>query len=390
MKTTLTAFALFVSVALFADVDTGRLQADYPHWNLTNPNTTVKLAMIDDFISTYKGNDYLAGFDWDGTLYCEKITMNELPPTAPGGNIYGGQSGFYLWGACNKDKFTTFKIFPTFDTSDDQFKNDVIQKVQTVEGKLNDGMQNTSVPPVMPTAPFPAYNADGISKFSLETTMMLVGMTPDQLATAEKEYFKNYNPAQYAFLPMFDVLQKMCDSDFNVWIITGSSPYFVTNMLDYLDDNVIYKDGKTYDFSRIIISPDGKYDPAQSHLAGNGTKLTKEGTFSTVYDSRNLNNPYLVNNNLLFITDKQGKYVVINNIESNKSTKCAFIASNTDGDLYDTSYCLQGSQLTPNTFAICVAPPTTSQIYSYLQKFPNNSTILTMSEAYPQPIPKAN
>ncbi|MEI6055149.1 MAG: hypothetical protein WCR55_03740 [Lentisphaerota bacterium] len=375
----LLAFAFCIQSFGASDIDA--LKASYPHWNLSDKAQYDKLVKIDDFIEKNKDKGFVAAFDWDGTLYCEKMVIKELNPLD---NIYGGQGGFYIWGAFNKDKFGLFNLFPSFNPEGDDFKDDVLQKVKVVENRLPDGMHNTALPPTMPVAPFPIYNADGFSKFSLETTIFLLGMTPEQIKKAEAKYFEAYSPAQYAFYPMFDVLQKMCDSGYNVWIITGSSPYFVTNMLTYLQENVAYTSDRHYDFSKLIITKDNNYDPAQSHIAGNGAKLTKEGTLSAVYDDRFLTNDYVKNNGLLFITDKQGKYLVITNLETKFKTNAAFVAGNTDGDLYDTAYAMEGSKLAPNTFAICVAPPETSKVYQYLQKFPLNSVILTMEEAYPQ------
>ena len=376
------AFALIFALSFqaFSASDIDALKASYPHWNLNDKAQYDKLVKIDNFIEKNKDKGYIAAFDWDGTLYCEKIPMKEL--SAPD-NIYGGQGGFYIWGAFNKDKFK-FQLFPAFNPKDPDFKDDVLQKVKVVESRLPDGMQNTVLPPTMPVAPFPTYNADGFSKFSLETTIFLIGMKPSQLKTAEAEYFKDYSPASYAFYPMFDILQKMCDSGYNVWIITGSSPYFVTNMLSFLEKNANYTQDRKYDFSKIINTPNDNYNPEVSHIAGNGTKLTKQGFFSAVYDDRFLTNDYLKKTGLLFITDKQGKYLVISNLENKYKTSSAFVAGNTDGDLYDTAYVLQGSKLAPDTFAICVAPPETSKVYQYLQKFPEKSVILTMDEAFPQ------
>lgn len=373
----LLAFAL--SFQSFGASDLESLKTSYPHWDLNDKAQYAKLVKIDDFIEKNKDKGYIAAFDWDGTLYCEKIPMKELNQPE---NIYGGQGGFYIWGAYNKDKFASFKLFPSFDPESSDFKDEVLREVKAVESRLFDGMQNSALPPTMPTAPYPVYNADGYSKFSFETTIFLLGMTPEQLKEAETKYFESYNPAEYAFFPMLDIVQKMCDSGYNVWIITGSSPYFVTNMLSYIQENVSYVSGRNYDFSKIILTKDNNYDASQSHLAGNGTKLTKEGLFSAVYDSRFLTNDFVKNAGLLYIADKQGKYLVISNLEARFKTNAVFVAGNTDGDLYDTSYVLEESKLGPNTFAICVAPPVTSKVYQYLQKFPSRSVILTMSEAY--------
>ncbi|MEI6057087.1 MAG: hypothetical protein WCR55_13650, partial [Lentisphaerota bacterium] len=281
--------------------------------------------MIDDFINKYKGNDYLSVFDWDGTLFCEHIPVKEMDNVE-----YAGQPAFYLWGAFNADKFTDFKLFPMFNTKNANFRKDVIQRTQSQESKLFDGMQNTAVPPTMPSTPYPVYNGDSYSKFT-NTAIFTTGMTPAQLKQAQQEFFKEYDPTDFVFYPMLDVLQKMCDSGFNVWIITGSSQYFVGNALDYLQKNAVYKNGRNYNFSRILITPDGNYDASTSHIAGNGLKLLENGTFSAVYDDRFLSNDLINKAGLLYIIDKQGKFVAVNNIEA-KGSKCAFVAGNTDGD----------------------------------------------------------
>ncbi|HBM16395.1 MAG TPA: hypothetical protein DD381_08665 [Lentisphaeria bacterium] len=377
-----TIFVSFIfTFQFFAGSNIDALKNSYPHWNLDDKTQLEKVEKIDAFIEKNKDKGYLAVFDWDGTLYCEKIPMKEL--SAPE-NIYGGQAGFYIWGAFNSDKFDSFKLFPVFNTQSGNFKEDVLQKVKVVESRLFDGMQNEALPPSMPGKPYLVYNADEYSKFSLGTTILLLGMTPFELQMSESKYFEAYSPAKYAFLPMMDILQKMCDSKYNVWIITGSSPYFVANMLSYLQQNVSYTSSRNYNFSNIIASKDNNYDPSQSHIAGNGTKLTKNGTFSAVYEDSFLVNDFINNSGLLYVTDKQGKYLVIANLESKFKTNAAFVAGNTDGDLFDTSYVLEESKLSPDTLAICVAPPETSKIYQYLQKFPAKSVILTTDEAYPQ------
>lgn len=260
------------STAIFAAV-TAPTKSDYPHWNFDNKETYLKLERINNFIENNKGKHVLAVFDWDGTLYNEHIPVKEMD-----NNEYAGQPAFYIWGANNPNDFK-FKIFPMYWTKDGDFKANVIQEDKYLEGHTN-------------------INADGYSKF-IQTSMFTAGMTQKELEIAVNKFLDQYKPEKYAFLPMLDVLQKMENEGFDVWIITGSNQHFVGTMLRYIQKNLDYKPGEKYNFSKIL-SPTEK---SEMHIAGNGLKLMENNRFSVVYDSRYTQNP----ENKLYIVDKEGK-----------------------------------------------------------------------------------
>ena len=292
------------------------LQADYPHWNFNNWETYKKLVKLNTFIEENKDKGYLAVFDWDGTLYNENIPVKEMNDEK-----FAGQPAWYIWSAYNAGKFS-FSVFPMFKTKDGDFVNNVVNEDKYLEGRTN-------------------IHPDGYSKFT-RTSIFTAGMTPENMAEAVMEFLKVYQPEKYAFMPMLDVLQKMVNSGFKVWIITGSNQYFVAVMLGYIEQNMYYGKDKKYDFNICKVP----FESETGHIAGNGLKMMDNNEFSVVYDNRYVTNP----DGKLYIVDEYGKEVVVKNLEKKEKTEAKFVAGNSGGDFYDTRYVVDK----PGTLAIAV------------------------------------
>ena len=223
--------------------------------------------------------------------------------------------------AFNRKKFL-FDVFPMFDTKDHNFKSNVITFNKYLEGRTN-------------------VEVEGYSKF-ISTSLFTAGMTPDTVTQGVMKFLDEYKPEKYAFLPMLDVLQKMVNSGFNVWIVTGSNPYLVAPEIKYIEKNIDYTKNKKYNF-KLSSAP---YNAETGHIAGNGLKLLKNNTFSVVYNDQYVKNP----KDELYIVDTIGKLIVVKNLEKKYNTKVIFSAGNSGGDYYDIQYVAEQ----PDTLSIAV------------------------------------
>jgi phosphoserine phosphatase len=318
-------------------------KSDYPHWDFENKTTYQKLVKLNNFIENNKNKKLLAIFDWDGTLYNENIPVKEM-----NGTQYAGQPAYYIWAAANNNLFD-FKLFPLFWTNDGLFNKNVITKNNFLEGHSN-------------------RNADEYSKFT-QTPLFTAGMSRRELEKTVYSYIKDYPPKKYAFLPMLDVLQKMTDEGFNVWIVTGSNQYFVGCILKYIQNNIEYRPGEKYNFSKIL-EPTEK---SEMHIAGNSMKLMTNNRFSAVYDNRYTQNT----DNKLYIVDKKGKEIAVKNIEKWENTRAIFVAGNSDGDLWNSKFILNRNT---GAFGIGVNPLENSKLMNFYNKHKQQTIILNSDE----------
>jgi len=323
------------------------LHTDYPHWNFENSKTYSKLERINSFIEQNRNKEFLAIFDWDGTIYNEHIPVKELNDAR-----YSGQAAYHIWTAINSDAFP-FKPFPMFWTKDGKFAENVIEKNNFLEGHAN-------------------VTANGYSKFT-QIPLFTSGMTPQEFEITIDEYLKQYRPDQYAFLPMLDVLQKMLDEGVNVWIITGSNHYFVGYVLKYIQENIKYSGDKYYNFQSIL-SPTEK---SVMHIAGNGMKLMHNKRFSAVYDNTFTQNP----EKKLYIVDREGKEIVVKNLEKWSKAKTLFVAGNSDGDLWDSEYILERST---KGFGIAVNPTQGSKLRNFSKHHEKQIVLLNAKDLLSQ------
>ncbi|MCP4177485.1 MAG: hypothetical protein GY756_06945 [bacterium] len=234
-----------------------------------------------------------------------------------------------------------------FNTKDGKFIQNIFQRDKYLEGRTN-------------------VKADMYSKF-IQTAIFTAGMTPGELDTSVYKFLLSYPPEKYAFLPMLDVVQKMENTGYNVWIVTGSNQYFVGAMLKYIQKHLDYTEGVKYDFSKIL-SP-VKNTKIPMHIAGNGLKLLKNGTFSLAYDDVFTKNK----KGDLFIVDHLGKVAAVENIQRWEGDTALFIGGNSDGDFNDTKYIINGNK---EAFGIEVNPSSSSQLLKFSNAHSNQIVIL--------------
>jgi hypothetical protein len=315
------------------------VQTDYPHWDFNNWATYRKLVKINTFIEVNKNKGKIAVFDWDGTLYNENIPVKEM-----GEEKFAGQPAYYIWGAYNTKEFS-FPVFPMFITKDGDYLNNVINFDKYLEGRTN-------------------IHPDQYSKFT-QTAMFTAGMSTQNMSESVSKYLDVYSPKKYAFLPMLDVLQKMINSGFKVWIITGSNQYFVAVMLDYIEKNIDY-DKEKYDFNLCEVP----YNAKTGKIAGNGLKLMKNDIFSVVYDNIYVKGP----GKELYIVDDEGKVIAGTGIEKKEDSTIAFVAGNSGGDYYIMKHVVAK----PDTLAIAVEAR--GKLPEVVKQFPEKIVSLNSEE----------
>lgn len=313
----------------FSASDIEELKFSYPHWNLEDKTQYEKVIKIDDFIKKYKDKGCIAVFDWDGTVYDENI-----PVVEENGTKYAGQPAWFIWMAYHQKDFS-FPVFPMFDTKDGKFVKNIISYDRYLENKTE-------------------LHSEGYDKFS-RITLFTSGMTPEQVSKGVEAYLKDYQPEKNAFLPMLDIVQKMSDSGFNVWFVTGSSQYFVAAIIGYIEKNINYTADRKYSFNICTVP----YNSETGHIAGNSVKLLKNNTFSVVYDDSYVHNK----EGKLYIVDEYGKEIVIKNLEEKFNTKAVFVAGNSGGDFYDVGYVAEQ----PGT--LCIAVDARGKLTDQLKKY---------------------
>ncbi|MCP4689540.1 MAG: haloacid dehalogenase-like hydrolase, partial [Desulfobacterales bacterium] len=279
----------------------------YPHWDANDPT----IATIDSFIQAHKGKGYVAAFDWDGTLYSETI---EVKGEIHKGATRSGQSNWHLWGARQGH-------FPAFKTKDGDHLATVVRRDDYLEGKTNASLS-------------------GYSKFSQIATFE-AGMTPSEMRQGVRAYARDYPPGDYAYLKMLDIVRQFIENGFQVWIVTGSNPYFVMSILETIDETMGYNLlAKGCDPTRP--------DLEKCRIVGNCARLSPEGRFTMVYNDRfvrinDASHPYFLERNII---DGAGKAVAIRNfIEPGAGKPVVFYAGNSGGDYESVQYVLNQKDL---------------------------------------------
>ncbi len=282
-----------------ADLDCSQ----YPNWDCADPT----LRRIDSFIQTDQGQCYVVATDWDGTLYSETIHIRA--GDIHSGTPRGGQSIWHLWGAQRG-------YFPAFNTADGDWIENTIERDDYLEGKTN-------------------AEAGEYSKFS-QIAAFEAGMTPQEMHEGVQAYLEDYPSEEYAYLNMLDVLQQFKNHGFQLWIITGSNPYFVASLVNDLDQTL------GYDLLAEGCDP-GDPDLALCRIVGNGAKQSPDGRFTMVYDDRfvtldDANTSFLLERH---IVDGAGKAVAIRHyIETQAHNSVVFYAGNSGGDYEAVEYVL--------------------------------------------------
>ncbi|MFN3235269.1 MAG: hypothetical protein ACE365_07680 [Gammaproteobacteria bacterium] len=306
-------FAFFIS-NIYANVHC----ENYPHWKCNN----AELVKIDQFLQKHANKGYVAAFDWDGTLYEQDIVVK--PGDVHAGDTRSGQSIWHLWGAKHG-------YFPEFVTRSGKTANNVALRDDYIEGKTN-------------------ISADAYSKFS-QIAVYEAGMTPEEMHQGVSDYAKRYPPKNYGYFKMLDVMQAFKNHGYQVWIVTGSNPYFIATLLENLD--------QTLGYNLLPKGCDAKHPRISAcHIAGNEAKLSPNGKFTMVYDDRFVdvaspNGPLYLERN---IVDGPGKTIVMKNYIKKKSHKpIVFYAGNSGGDYEIVQYVLNQSNGL-DAFVVAVNP----------------------------------
>lgn len=318
-------------------------KSNYPHWNFTDRVTYQKLVKIDQFIESNKGQGLVAVFDWDGTLYNEEIPLQQYKI----GERRSGQSIWHIWASFHLHDLKYPNLFPMYRTQDGNAAQYIDEKDDYLEGKTN-------------------IKVDDYNKFTQIATFE-AGMTPCEFANGVNGYLQDYPAVKNVFYPIMDVMQHMIDSGFNVWIATGSNPYYISSVLQRIEQTVNYRPNLKYHFNLGTVP----YDIATGHIVGNAAHLSRLGWwFTNVYDSRFVQNS---GDNKLYIVDGPGKYVAIKTyVEKMVKKPAIFYAGNSGGDYEAIDYIL--SQKGDNVLSIAVNPRGT--LLDLVKKYPEKIVVV--------------
>ncbi len=332
----------FISLSTFALPSAVQSICDtYPHWNCNDPQQLAMMQKFETFISSHShgtAHGYgIAAFDWDGTLYDEHIPNPDQKDDAR-----SGQSLWHIWGADHLGSYPY--LFPNFNTGIDQADN-IKRQDSYLEGRTAQHTDPNTKVPLLPS---------GYDKFS-QIAVMENGMTLAQMQSGIHGFLNDYSPQNYAFFKMLDVVQRFQDTGFVVWIVSGSNPYFLANVLT--------------DASGVDAAPLGYHlfqgckDAADNYpaflttcpIAGNGAKLVVDTSganhFTGVYDDRFVKNA--IGPQDRNIVDAYGKQLALQQLAQQMNLPVVFYAGNSDGDYYAMNYTLN---TTPDSMGIFVQP----------------------------------
>lgn len=213
---------------------------------------------LKEFIDSYAGKG--AVFDFDGTLYSEDIHLKEEHGTTLNGKKIKivGQPAWHRWAANNWDKHPNLNLFPMYRTEETDGPLEALINVDNyLEGKTNSAIGKVS----------------DYHKFRQIGTLE-AGMTPENMITGVNLYLDKYSPKDYAFYPTLDIMQNMLNKKFKVWIVTGSNPYFVSvvlNKIEQLDKTGYFNFGNLATVPHQPSSKNGKR--INSKIIGNAAKV---------------------------------------------------------------------------------------------------------------------
>lgn len=338
----------------------------YPHWS--NCATSTDLKKLEVFIDKYQADasKYSVAFDWDGTLYNEKIPVKENGKTLK----RSGQSVWHIWGAnqiISKHDAAVNQLFPSFKqmNADDKTINyqawaDNIKYLDNyAEGLFKTYGEDRAGVARETKVPDDVYD-----KFSAIASFE-VGMTFGQMREYLGQYLADYSAKQNAFLKMFDVMHRLSSAGFHVWIITGSNPYFVANVLTDGKDSV----NGIKDLGYTLLPSCQEYmDKSDQDLA----ELTPEQFFTACpiagnanvwpggdakivrrYDARNFNHA----DDYVMAIDRYGKWLTAQHIVDTTKHPLIFYAGNSDGDYNLMKQILANKFKAPHgTFGVFVQP----------------------------------
>lgn len=302
---------LTAAAAIGEEPSTGVLRSRYPNWPADEASMG-RLRSIEEFIRAHGGGGRAAVFDWDGTLYGERIRIRSPPPgMRHPDRPRAAQPAWHLWAAGQLAQRDHPGLLPAFRSAESQAER--ARNVARRDDFLEAAFEN---------------EPDDVSKF-LQTATFEAGMRPAELDAWLERFLDDYDPCSLALLPMLDVLQRLTDAGFETWVVTGSNPYVVAATVRRIERRCP-RDGRTrYHFQLT----GARYDPVKDRIVGNGARLDANGAFSLAYDDRALRPGSDEAEDRLHVIANEGKAVAVRRwIERRRGREVVFVAGNSDGD----------------------------------------------------------
>ena len=346
----------------------------YPSWktyvNDSNEKDLLlkKLNQIENFVQAHKGQDKIAVFDWDGTLYHEKIEVkqpSELKLISEGTELYydykkgsrngklheAGQPVWHIWAishATNKTrKYKRLNLIPQrllgHLSASENFVN-AVDYDNRLEGEtfISKGAE---------------VKMDEYTKF-FQIATFEAGMKPKKMQKGVKAFLQDYPPCDYAFFPALDIFHRLVETGFKVWIVTGSNPYYVKPVIQEIAKQCKRADGTIYDFGY----DNEVYNPDKDRMYGNFAGLNQKRTFSGMLDDSRVRyyastfdpiaNDFvgagatrgaeLAQKDLRYINNKFGKTITVGGyIENKEENKAMILVGNSGSDARMMEYVLR-------------------------------------------------
>ena len=319
----------------------------YPHW-CSKPGQAMpqQLQAIESFLSSHKPADGPMAFDWDGTLYNEKI-----PVTVNGQHMkLAGQPAWFIWGAqqvANHEQglFPAFKQVTAEGAVDYKaWAHAITDQTLYLEGQFKSltdsaahGLQATALP-------------QGVYDKFAQTAVFEAGMTFKGMQNSIGAFLKTAPTSKYEFEKMMDIVHRVGALGYSVWIITGSNPYYVANLIDSIDANndlgyTIFPG--CYNYMQGVKDGSSELSPeaffTHCKIAGNASTWPgKNQPFSNEYDARNVAvgtdlksdcQQYAKSKQCKLAVDRFGKLLAAQHIASLEHGKPIILyAGNSDGD----------------------------------------------------------
>jgi len=334
----LTLFTILITITGSANAE--NVCKLYPHWDCSKSDQLTILNKFENFIAKHPQKGLVA-FDWDGTLYDEHI-----PLPGKSEETRSCQSVWHYWAANHLSKYPY--LFPSFKTgkgNPNEQANNIKRQDDYIEGQV--------FQPASPTDNTWKFSPMGYDKV-VQIASFEAGMSLNQMRFGITQYLKDYSPTRYGFTKMLDLVQRFSDTGFTVWIVTGSNPYYLGNL-------ITAPSGVNASLNYHIMTaciPDQKNFSNFSNncfISGNGAKIwqDKNGTykFSSVYDDRFLKEE--INENQRSAVSNYGKELVLRQLIKRFNKPLVFYAGNSDGDYYAMKFLLSQA---PDTMGVFVQP----------------------------------
>ena len=294
-------------------------KALYPHWKLDDPAIISFLEKLETFIAHHAHKQQVVVFDWDGTVYNEKIPVKEYNNA-----VRSGQSAWHLWAGANLKKYSF--LFPLFRLKDyDESKKYLFYHDDFLEEK------NTEKPL-------------DYAKFS-QIACIEAGMSVPEMEKGIRMFLKepDYAVRNHVFIPLFDVLQRFADNGFIIYFISGSNPYYIKVVLETIQKDIPYTNTRKYSLGVIEHTP--------YRLLGNCARLGKNNRFTLIYDDTYVKHQAQES----YVVNKEGKAIAIERYLEGalKLPKPIFAAGNSGSDNAMISYCVKANDF-PNTWGLAV------------------------------------